>query len=151
LREHDGIFNTIWQVIWASAAPPLIALTINIVNGYIVKSGPQALTFMAGGLNAKFCNLSLMINLAGQGYIRRRFESCAPGLPTISTSRTPGVTSEPVFAISMTNLNLGAENTNQDKVSSSLGALDVGDASWAKLDEPEACRSTHQVRFSLGT
>ncbi|CAE6435181.1 unnamed protein product, partial [Rhizoctonia solani] len=56
LREHDGIFNTIWQVIWpvssqASAVPPLIVLTISIVNGYIVKSGPPALTFIAGGLS----------------------------------------------------------------------------------------------------
>ncbi|CAE6445757.1 unnamed protein product [Rhizoctonia solani] len=150
LREHDGIFNTIWQVIWASAAPPLIALTINIVNGYIVKSGPHALTFMAGCLNAKFCNLSLMINLIGQGHIRRKFESRVPNLPTISTSQTPGIISEPVFAISMTNLNLGAENIDQDKVSSSVGALHVDDASWAKPDEPEARRSTHQVRFSLG-
>ncbi|KAJ1306427.1 hypothetical protein OPQ81_007430 [Rhizoctonia solani] len=163
LREHDGIFRMIWRVIWVSAAPPLITLTISIVNGYIVKSGSQNLTVVAGGLTAKFCNLSLMINLIGQVWIRRKFEvSRAPELPTISTSQTPGVISDPVFAISMTSL--GAEGgqvtvpvetpiTNpSDTFVSGHGdnGLDGSDTSSVKPAYDEARRSVHQVRFSMG-
>ncbi|KAG8733260.1 hypothetical protein FRC11_007600, partial [Ceratobasidium sp. 423] len=123
LREHDGIFSTIWQIIWASATPPFILLFISLVNGYILKSGSQTLTVIAGGVNAKFCNLSLMINLIGQGHIRRKFEQVhPPELPTISASRTPGAISDPVFAIPMISMN--AENV-RDIVSNSFSTPDA--------------------------
>ncbi|KAF8677614.1 hypothetical protein RHS04_06112 [Rhizoctonia solani] len=109
LREHDGIFNAIWKITWASAAPPLILLTVSIINGYIIQSGSQPLNVIVGGINAKFCNLSLMVNLLGQDFIRRRFErDRSPELPTIQTSEIDRI-SDPAFAIPMPNL--GTENT----------------------------------------
>ncbi|KAB5592530.1 Transmembrane protein [Ceratobasidium theobromae] len=104
--DHKSVFSTIWQVIWASAAPPLIVMGIVIVDGYLVTNRDVSLTPISAAMTAKCLVLSLMISLIGQGYIRRQFEllhHASP--PNLSASVCPavsrgasGATSEPVFA-----------------------------------------------------
>lgn len=97
--NHRNVISLVWQIIWASAAPPLILMLIIIVNGYIVKAVSHTAAVLSIAMTAKFFVLSLMINLVGRGYIRRQFER--PGssfLESPNTSRMIGGTSSPVFA-----------------------------------------------------
>ncbi|QRW16764.1 hypothetical protein RhiXN_04766 [Rhizoctonia solani] len=56
-----------------------------------------------GGMNAKIFNLSLMISLLGQVYVRQKFDRSGPSqLPNVGASHgTMGIISEPVFARDM--------------------------------------------------
>lgn len=105
LIEHKGVFRTIWQIMWASAAPPLFLMIISIVDGYIVKGGSHSVTSLAAAMTGKFFTLSLMINLVGQGYVRQQLEQCfrtdsQPAPPSTSNRSRNHFDriSEPVFA-----------------------------------------------------
>lgn len=74
LVEHNGVFNTIWQVTWVSAAPPPILMTIVLINGYLVNSLIHWLTQLAVDMTGKFYVLSLMITIVGREYIRARLD-----------------------------------------------------------------------------
>ncbi|CAE6432331.1 unnamed protein product [Rhizoctonia solani] len=92
LNARPGILLVVWQILWASAAPPLILIIISIFDGYIIPgksgiAGVIAIGMMGNvGVNCssnwqslnlvvgKFYVLSLMINVVGQGYIRQEFE-----------------------------------------------------------------------------
>ncbi|KAH7326854.1 hypothetical protein B0J17DRAFT_632797 [Rhizoctonia solani] len=87
LREHDGVFKTIWQI-------------INLEPGFGSPTVDHIDDLYCQWPHSKFCNLSLMINLIGQSHIRRKFERAnSPELPTIFMTQTPGE----ISAISMTN------------------------------------------------
>ncbi|KAG9122862.1 hypothetical protein FRC07_000585 [Ceratobasidium sp. 392] len=75
--NHKGIFNTVWQVIWASAAPPLVITAIPLVNQFIARSLIDPLTIFPVALTGKLFLLSLMISLVGRGYIREKFDQLA--------------------------------------------------------------------------
>ncbi|CUA69230.1 hypothetical protein RSOLAG22IIIB_13956 [Rhizoctonia solani] len=100
LSEHDSLFTAIWRIIWASAAPPLVVMSVIIINGYIVPGGPLALTVLSSAMNAKVFTLSLMISLLGQSHVRRQLGRSHPSHRShVEPSRdTIGVISEPVFA-----------------------------------------------------
>ncbi|KAF8705409.1 hypothetical protein RHS03_05697, partial [Rhizoctonia solani] len=102
LREHNSLLNTVWTVMWVSAAPPLVMTSIVLVNDHIT-GGPPSLTLLSGGMNAKIFNLSLMISLLGQVYVRQKFDRSGPSqLPNVGASHgTMGIISEPVFARDM--------------------------------------------------
>ncbi|CAE6467850.1 unnamed protein product [Rhizoctonia solani] len=87
---------------WVSAAPPLVMTSIVLVNDHIT-GGPPSLTLLSGGMNAKIFNLSLMISLLGQVYVRQKFDRSGPSqLPNVGASHgTMGIISEPVFARDM--------------------------------------------------
>ncbi|KAJ1306374.1 hypothetical protein OPQ81_007380 [Rhizoctonia solani] len=69
-----SVFGMVWQVMWASAAPPLILMTICIIDGYVIPSTPKIVAPVSAGMTGKFFALSLMISLVGQKYIREQFE-----------------------------------------------------------------------------
>ncbi|CUA75684.1 hypothetical protein RSOLAG22IIIB_06020 [Rhizoctonia solani] len=70
----------VWNIIWASAAPPLALIVVTLIDGYAIESSGVAST-IAAAMSAKSFVLSLMINLVGQGYIRRQFEQSYPSPP----------------------------------------------------------------------
>ncbi|KAG9078634.1 hypothetical protein FRC06_008269 [Ceratobasidium sp. 370] len=69
LGEHDSAFGAIWQITWASAAPPLILMiaVIVVARGTVEDSGLVAYW-------RKFFVLSLMISVVGRGYIRQKLD-----------------------------------------------------------------------------
>ncbi|KAJ1306371.1 hypothetical protein OPQ81_007377 [Rhizoctonia solani] len=73
-----SILSTVWNVIWASAAPPLVLMFITLVDYYMIPHSPGVVGSLAVAMSAKFFVLSLMINLVGQEYIRRQFERPYP-------------------------------------------------------------------------
>ncbi|KAH7336776.1 hypothetical protein B0J17DRAFT_769024 [Rhizoctonia solani] len=74
LNARPGILLVVWQILWASAAPPLILIIISIFGGYIIPGSSGVAGVIAISMMGKFYVLSLMINVAGQGYIRQEFE-----------------------------------------------------------------------------
>ncbi|KAF8599244.1 hypothetical protein BDV93DRAFT_312979 [Ceratobasidium sp. AG-I] len=94
LREHENVFNTIWQVTWASATPPLLIMVVPIVDKYIAPTPTHAATFFALGISGKFFVLSLMLNLVGRGYIREKLELAVKQSHSLNVS--PEI-SAPVF------------------------------------------------------
>ncbi|CAE6479019.1 unnamed protein product, partial [Rhizoctonia solani] len=74
LNARPGILSIVWQVLWASATPPLILVIISIVDGYLIPGSPGIIGVVAIVMMGKIYVLSLMINVVGQGYIRQRFE-----------------------------------------------------------------------------
>ncbi|CAE7196443.1 unnamed protein product [Rhizoctonia solani] len=98
LREYDGLFSAIWGVVWASATPPFIFMSVTLINGYIVPGGPFPLAVFSPGINAKMFTLSLMISLLGQSHVRQRLDGSHPSQPPNMDSSLTGVISEPVFA-----------------------------------------------------
>ncbi|KAH7326848.1 hypothetical protein B0J17DRAFT_221048 [Rhizoctonia solani] len=88
LSEHDSLFTAIWQIMWASAAPPLILMSITLVNGYIIPGGPPPLTVLSAGMIAKVFTLSLMISLLGQNHVRQRLDRSHPSqIANLGSSR----------------------------------------------------------------
>ncbi|KAG8688970.1 hypothetical protein FRC12_016375 [Ceratobasidium sp. 428] len=77
--DHRGIYNTVWQVIWTSAAPPLVITSIPLINQFVSPSLVDPLTIFPIALTGKFFLLSLMISLVGRGYIREKFDQLAGG------------------------------------------------------------------------
>ncbi|CAE6517054.1 unnamed protein product [Rhizoctonia solani] len=85
LPAHNGIFCTVWQVLWTSVIPPFILMTVIIIDGYVTPGSPSEVSRFTVAITAKFFALSLMINLIGQGYVREKFERVRPrpsGLPS---------------------------------------------------------------------
>ncbi|KDN43370.1 hypothetical protein RSAG8_06154, partial [Rhizoctonia solani AG-8 WAC10335] len=76
LGGSHSVFVMVWQVMWTSATPPLILMTIGIVDGYVIEvsPGPRVVSVVSSAMTGKFLVLSLMINLVGQKYIREHFE-----------------------------------------------------------------------------
>ncbi|CAE6491059.1 unnamed protein product [Rhizoctonia solani] len=92
LNANQGALFVVWQVLWASAAPPLILIFINIIDTYAVSGGGGLIgviaTAMMGKGNVshlpeqsgliraigKVLVLSLMVNVVGQSRIRQQFE-----------------------------------------------------------------------------
>ncbi|KAG8691812.1 hypothetical protein FRC09_011523, partial [Ceratobasidium sp. 395] len=97
---HDGVFTTVWNVIWvgpnahteyffahcgahaiqSAAVPPLIVMFAVMVAGYMIPSTADHswATFFAD-LSGKVYALSLMITLAGRGYVRKKFSDVNVG------------------------------------------------------------------------
>lgn len=71
------ILVVVWNVIWASAAPPFMLTIIAVIEELSL-----AARILTTAMIAKTFVLSLMINLVGQGYIRRLFERPYPSPPT---------------------------------------------------------------------
>ncbi|KAG9102182.1 hypothetical protein FS749_013385 [Ceratobasidium sp. UAMH 11750] len=74
---EKGVFNTVWQVIWASATPPLAITIIPMINQFVASSPVDPLTIFPIAMTGKFFVLSLMISLVGRGYIRESFDQLA--------------------------------------------------------------------------
>ncbi|CAE6358168.1 unnamed protein product [Rhizoctonia solani] len=72
LNARPGILAIVWQVLWASATPPLVLVIISLVDHMI--PGPDIVAIIAIAMMGKIYVLSLMINIVGQGYIRQQFE-----------------------------------------------------------------------------
>ncbi|KAJ1304108.1 hypothetical protein OPQ81_008510 [Rhizoctonia solani] len=143
LPAHDGIFSTVWQILWVSVTPPLILMIVIIIDGYLAPGSPTAVSAIVVGMtgntichpifvndianyqynSAKFFALSLMINLVGQGHIREKFERSLP-----KPSKRPDVViSDAIFANGI--VSLGSPNAvNTDSVcdieSTRFGSLD---------------------------
>ncbi|CAE6442586.1 unnamed protein product [Rhizoctonia solani] len=91
LNANRNTLLVVWNVIWASAAPPFVLIVIALIDGYVVANAPGVVGVISVAMSAKFFALSLMINLVGQGYIRRQFEPSypsPPGNPQSSRSQT---------------------------------------------------------------
>ncbi|QRW05774.1 hypothetical protein RhiLY_04773 [Ceratobasidium sp. AG-Ba] len=76
---RDSVSSTVWQVIWASAVPPLVIMAIPIVNQFLVDSPIHPVTVFPVAMSGKFFVLSLMISVVGRGYIREKFDQLARG------------------------------------------------------------------------
>ncbi|CAE6506838.1 unnamed protein product, partial [Rhizoctonia solani] len=91
LNARPSILAIVWQVLWASATPPLVLVIISIVDVYMIPGSPGITGVVAIGMMGTVNNiphyaprtyqvigkvyvLSLMINIVGQGYIRQQFE-----------------------------------------------------------------------------
>ncbi|CAE6457875.1 unnamed protein product [Rhizoctonia solani] len=162
LSEHDGLFNAVWRVMWVSAAPPLVLMTIVLVNNYFITAGPGSLTMLSTDMLAKVSTLSLMISLLGQVYIRRKFDRSRPSqLANVDASRgTMGVISEPVFARAMTinfekdqssvsnEVQISAAQLSLDSLASDYGKNGL-EASIVKSGEVENSHAIRLVRFPL--
>ncbi|KAG9128153.1 hypothetical protein FRC07_004265 [Ceratobasidium sp. 392] len=74
---YKSVLNTLWQVIWASAAPPLVITVIPLINQFVARSFIDPLTIFPVALTGKLFLLSLMISLIGRGYIREKFDQLA--------------------------------------------------------------------------
>ncbi|CUA77754.1 hypothetical protein RSOLAG22IIIB_06761 [Rhizoctonia solani] len=87
LAEHNSVFRTIWQVTWVSAAPPPILMIVAIINGYIINKIAHPVTAMTVDMTGKSYALSLMITIAGRGYIRSQLDNSIPksGLAPVLT------------------------------------------------------------------
>ncbi|KAG8739329.1 hypothetical protein FRC12_016361 [Ceratobasidium sp. 428] len=88
LSEHDGIFNAVWQVIWASAAPPLLIMTVPVVAQFLNLGPWHPAILVPAGMSGKLFLLSLMISVLGRGYIREKLsiQSAQPSDPLNSTA-----------------------------------------------------------------
>ncbi|KAG8687627.1 hypothetical protein FRC08_011881 [Ceratobasidium sp. 394] len=75
--NQKGVFNTVWQVIWASAAPPLLIMVIPMISQFAASSLTNPWTVFPIATTGKFFVLSLMISLVGRGYIRDKFDQLA--------------------------------------------------------------------------
>ncbi|CAE6394442.1 unnamed protein product [Rhizoctonia solani] len=84
LTANHGILMVVWQVLWCSAVPPLALAAIVIVDGYMIPGSSRVAGVIASGMMGKIFVLSLMINIVGQGHIRRQFERrwTTPSPPT---------------------------------------------------------------------
>lgn len=87
LAEHNGVFKTIWQVTWVSAALPPILMTVVWINAYIINKLTHPITAVVADMTGKAYVLSLMITIVGRGYIRAQLDNSIPksGLATVLT------------------------------------------------------------------
>ncbi|CAE6437384.1 unnamed protein product [Rhizoctonia solani] len=128
LSMHDGIFSTIWQILWISVTPPFILMTIIVVDGYITPGTSGVASKIAVGITAKFFTLSLMINLVGQGHIRDKFNRSHMTPPSLSSNIPDAVISEARFAhgiVSVRTANLESRRSVSDTESTRFGSLDA--------------------------
>ncbi|KAG8694324.1 hypothetical protein FRC09_009914 [Ceratobasidium sp. 395] len=64
-KAHNGVFTTIWNVIWTAAAPPLAVMLVVMVDGYMVPDSDHGWATFFTNLSGKVYALSIMITLAG--------------------------------------------------------------------------------------
>ncbi|KAG8707815.1 hypothetical protein FRC09_001596 [Ceratobasidium sp. 395] len=97
--EHEHILNTIWQVTWASAAPPFLLMVAVIVEGHIGDGLAHPGAIFLSDMTGKLFILSLMITLVGRGHIRQKLEQISKHV-NVSNPRGQRTTilSPPVFA-----------------------------------------------------
>ncbi|CAE6359078.1 unnamed protein product [Rhizoctonia solani] len=74
LKVNHCVLVVVWQVLWASAAPPLILVTISIVDGYLIPGSSKVVGVISIAMMGKINVLSLMINVVGQEHIRQQFQ-----------------------------------------------------------------------------
>ncbi|CAE6512523.1 unnamed protein product [Rhizoctonia solani] len=69
---HQSVFFTAWNVIWAAAVPPMALIVAVIIDGYLIPSSDHEVATFLADLSGKIYALSLMITLAGRGYVRQK-------------------------------------------------------------------------------
>ncbi|QRV76879.1 hypothetical protein RhiJN_19724 [Ceratobasidium sp. AG-Ba] len=98
LGEHDSAFSAIWQITWASAAPPLILMIAVIIEARGVKGLSHTEVIFVADMTGKFFVLSLMISLVGRGYIRQKLDGLSKHMDPLDISiSNPVETNLPVF------------------------------------------------------
>ncbi|KAG8746953.1 hypothetical protein FRC12_014177 [Ceratobasidium sp. 428] len=104
--EHEHVLNTIWQVTWASAAPPFLLMVAVIVEGHIGDGLAHPGAIFLSDMTGKLFILSLMITLVGRGHIRQKLEQVSKhvNISNLRGQRTT-ILSPPVFANRDTSLN----------------------------------------------
>ncbi|CAE6411583.1 unnamed protein product [Rhizoctonia solani] len=139
LPAHNGIFCTVWQVLWTSIIPPFILMTIVIIDGYVTPGSPSEVSWFTVAIIAKFFALSLMINLIGQGYVREKFERVRPRPSGLPSNR---MISEVLFASGVISFGSpGADDSDSGYNADSIRAGSV------EAREQEEDIEKHQVRF----
>ncbi|CAE6451926.1 unnamed protein product [Rhizoctonia solani] len=161
LGEHDSLFTAIWRIMWVSAAPPLVLMSIILINGYIIPSGPPPLTILSAAIIAKVSTLSLMINLLGQNHLRQRLDRSRPSqILNVDSSRgAAGIISEPVFApITVTTYTIEEHLSPSDSISASTADLSQNNlprdhskprsgTSNTPIEKPREVEDSHAVQF----
>ncbi|CEL58324.1 hypothetical protein RSOLAG1IB_03070 [Rhizoctonia solani AG-1 IB] len=74
LLEHNGVFKTVWQVTWVSAALPPIMMIVMSINGYVINDLTHPITTIAADSMGKVYAISLMITITGRGFIRAQLD-----------------------------------------------------------------------------
>ncbi|CAE7191851.1 unnamed protein product [Rhizoctonia solani] len=69
---HQGVFFTAWNIIWAAAVPPMALIVAVIIDGYLISESDHGVATFLADLSGKIYALSLMITLAGRGYVRQK-------------------------------------------------------------------------------
>ncbi|CAE6450325.1 unnamed protein product [Rhizoctonia solani] len=69
---HQSVFFTAWNVIWAAAVPPMALIVAVIIDGYLIPDSEHEVATLLADLSGKIYALSLMITLAGRGYVRQK-------------------------------------------------------------------------------
>ncbi|KAH7338200.1 hypothetical protein B0J17DRAFT_415079 [Rhizoctonia solani] len=69
---HRSVFFTAWNVIWAAAVPPMALIIAVIIDGYLIPESDHGVATFLTDLSGKVYALSLMITLAGRGYVRQK-------------------------------------------------------------------------------
>ncbi|CAE6534985.1 unnamed protein product [Rhizoctonia solani] len=69
---HKSVFLTAWNVIWAAAVPPMALIIAIIVDGYLIPDSDHGVATFLMDLSGKIYALSLMITLAGRGFVRQK-------------------------------------------------------------------------------
>lgn len=99
-KGSDGtrrILVVVWNVIWASATPPFVLTLIAVIQDL-----PLVVRTLTTAMIAKVFVLSLMINLVGQGYIRRLFDRPCPSPPANLQSSQSQTSRADEWAVRMT-------------------------------------------------
>ncbi|CAE6365838.1 hypothetical protein BN14_07249 [Rhizoctonia solani AG-1 IB] len=73
MSRHKGVLHRIWQIMWASTAPPTALLVVAAINE-VIPGKRSGLTAIFTTMSAKTYEISLMTSIVGQGYIRRQIE-----------------------------------------------------------------------------
>ncbi|CUA71227.1 hypothetical protein RSOLAG22IIIB_04531 [Rhizoctonia solani] len=71
-NNNLSVFFTAWNVIWAAAVPPMALIVAVIIDGYLIPSSDHEVATFLADLSGKIYALSLMITLAGRGYVRQK-------------------------------------------------------------------------------
>ncbi|GAB1523484.1 hypothetical protein RhiTH_006634 [Rhizoctonia solani] len=155
LNANQGALFVVWQVLWASAAPPLILIFINIIDTYAVSGGGGLIGVIATAMMGKVLVLSLMVNVVGQSRIRQQFErrwaTPTPGKSWMQKrpNQTGEATDWPTIHVTVhaetielaTITKLASSNAEHEKsIKSNLGVnLSSTTMASLKCDKMEAC------------
>lgn len=156
--EYKTIFGTIWQVMWASAVPPLILMFVVVFNEYIFPERGFVPARLSSAMTGKFFALSLMITLVGQGHVRRMLEQAHRSHLSDSTiSRADaGAISVPVFAPTTSTVYemerrrsfLGTQATEGGMEGYEEEDANRSHRSITKPDDPESQQTVHNIQLS---
>ncbi|KAG8779936.1 hypothetical protein FRC12_023685 [Ceratobasidium sp. 428] len=117
-NAHNDVFTTIWNVIWAAAAPPLAVMLVVMVDGYMVPGSDHGWATFFTNLSGKVYALSIMITLAGRGYVRQKLSDVNIGRACSSSTTREINSSGQVFQH-----HTGRERANQGTVLIQLSHL----------------------------